>query len=324
MVITKAGIRVLVSAIVALLIFQFWNPPEGSWLIFSAIIFVNFQIEDSFVKNQGSILILGLFLLVMILMSHFLSGYFFLLAGFLFTTVFWGIYLGLKQPVLLYPALIINLTGLLALNLPLIQTIHRIEAVGVGLIISLIIRSLVWPPTLKNNFQQCYDEYLIALQALQKQLFEIYLKRDYSDKKYFYERELHQKRFKIFHTLNKMGILTDKMPPQMTQFYSQLLTDLNGLTEHIISLGNLRYRIKDYSTLEVCEKELTASMEAIQQAIEALQTTKKFTINDEFIIAFEMIYQTTLKVVTNEPWIFLVFIHNIKELLGEFKGIKNA
>lgn len=156
---------------------------------------------------------------------------------------------------------------------------------------------------------------LNQLDQLQKKIFSIYLKRDYAEKMYLYEKDLHALRLKIFASMLKIHDPKE---------------DLNHLFEIITALGNLRYRINDHTTFEVCEKELAELSKSISEILQskrhserstAIQTPTVPELHDlarpdksqllTNIEAFEKIYATALQVVTKNPIFFLIFIQNL-------------
>lgn len=320
MVRIKQVFRAIVAGALTLTVALFWKNPEKIWLILSSLILINLQIEKSFFKNQLFMLVVGILILVNICVVHFFGFYIFLLAGYLFTTTFFSAYTGWKYPRYFYPAFMINLLGIFAAASMSASQMNLAEAILGGVVLVLILRCFLWPTTFRSEIRVLYQDYCDALQALQKQIFEIYLRRDYVEHTYLYEKELHHKRFAVLEVINRMRILLIQMPPKLSTHYIGLVNRLDCLIEAVIVLGSLRYEIRDFSTLEVCEKELKAAMDHIADAFEKIKRYEPVA-EDFSMESFEMLYQTTLQVVTNEPRVYLVFIHNIKQLLADLKNL---
>lgn len=154
----------------------------------------------------------------------------------------------------------------------------------------------------KNNHSAIYREF----NYFQEIIFMIYLNRDYVERHYFYEKQLHQLRLTIFSKILKH-------PATHLDIFFEILT----------SLGNLRYRIKDLSILEVCELELRN----ISKNLSILLTQKKCSEKNDTnflnsIHAFESMYRKTLQVVVQEPLDLLIFIQNLFDLHAELRAKK--
>jgi hypothetical protein len=152
---------------------------------------------------------------------------------------------------------------------------------------------------------------LYRLNQLQNKIFFIYLKRNYSEKHYFYEKELHQDRLRYFSVIVR---LYQSSLPKKT------LEKMDELFEIITSMGNLRYRLKDDAIFEVCELELLNTTQAISRIFHLLMKNKNIDTSDLFacIQSLESIYQRTLAVVLKEPVLFLIFIHDLYALKEKF------
>lgn len=314
-------IRLIITTIVCLIFLSVWNIPEGYWLLLSALILIQLRIENSFVKNQLYVLGVGTFIAANVFVANALSSYTFLLAVFLSITTFFCIYLGLKQRRFLPPVLMINLLGIIvsALDSSVTKEIQRSEAIIIGILLVVVLRSVLWPITFKNEFRRLTSVFWNSIQAMQDKIFQIYLLRDYSDNLYVYEKELHEKRVDNLDAINKMRELVSRMPAKKRLPYIKDIQHFEYIADMTITLGSLRYRVKDFSTLEVCEKEFKMISETITKDIAKIQKNERIKFNKTLIDSFENLYQTTLQVITHEPQVFLIFIHNIKKLLKEYE-----
>lgn len=156
---------------------------------------------------------------------------------------------------------------------------------------------------------------LKSLDKLQKIIFYIYLKRNYAEQYYQYEKDLYFSSADAINSILRIKKTDEKISIQLNKIY-----------EIIISLASLRYRIKDHTTFEVCEKELFALTTSISNNINDLINLikKKPTKHDlknmrTSIKGFNKIYENTLQLVTNEPVQFLIFICGLKDLYKSFK-----
>lgn len=139
------------------------------------------------------------------------------------------------------------------------------------------------------------------MNQIQQIFFSIYIRRDYLKNYYDYERFLHQARLRAFSSMLKIT------SPQVDRLF-----------EVVTALGSLRYQIEDFSTLEVCEKELRDLSDNISQQL----NNSKGSI-DKLLIsihAFEEIYRGALCVIAKDPLIFWIFIQNLYALYDELKS----
>ena len=159
---------------------------------------------------------------------------------------------------------------------------------------------------------------LKKLDQLQKKIFSIYLNGDYTERQFEYEKELHFIIFSILKVLGKISKRCKKIPESV--FY---VSRLNNIFEIIVSLGSLRYRVKDQAIFEVFTHELSEISNMISHAMSALSKGKVFFLDKSSIEALEEIYHRTLVVASNEPIVYLVFINNLKELMKELMRLIN-
>ena len=131
---------------------------------------------------------------------------------------------------------------------------------------------------------------LKIISQLQKLFLEIYIKRDYPQKHYFYERKIH---YHFIKTLRKLRVLRRFAKPERVE-------NMLRLFDAVIAVGQLRYRVKDYSTFEMIEPELQALSVSIQT---------------EKVIAVENNYYNTLSVAAADPLVFLLFIDALKQII---------
>lgn len=231
-----------------------------------------------------------------ILITHFLSVNIIILA--LYLSLFFFISVKL-QPALFW----VNFFGLISAGLPcsLVATMYRLQWIGLGLCVVVIFRLIIFPPTLSNERKHDLLVFFKQLDRLQRIIFHIYLQRDYKFQWFFYEKKIHQYLAELFQQVNLLRKLSQ-----------QINWQCENLLAYFISLGNLRYRIKDYATFEVCEIELKKISNALSRALKSIK--KPGPELREAIDQFKQIYDNTLTVITNDPIDFLIFIDNLQRI----------
>ncbi len=140
---------------------------------------------------------------------------------------------------------------------------------------------------LKNYFHQ--------LAKLQKIILACYFQKDYRENQFEYEKKIHNQSRAVLKLLSKI-----------------VLTDQAGyLYEIIISLGNLRFRVTDFATFEICAEELEAISLALATVFNKLTGMSELSASIE---AFEEVYRGALQVAATDPLAFLFFIQDLYTL----------
>jgi hypothetical protein len=162
-----------------------------------------------------------------------------------------------------------------------------------------------------------YSACLKKLDQLQRQIFVVYLERNYIENQYEYEKAIHKIRLEYFqlscqHLNNKA-------------FQAQI----NILFEIISALASLRYRIKDHSIFEVCENELKAVSENLSELFKTLarHTTSLLKIKlSELLVSIkslEEMMQTLLQIVSKEPLVLFIFLQDLRLLYDNLEILVN-
>lgn len=323
MTIINYSLRMLVAALLALVMMHFVHWIEGYWIVLTAVFLMLIQMDNTFLKSQLYLLSYGILLAGHVWITAYLVSFVSLLAVYLVITTFLWLYLSATESDWFMPGLILNLLGFLSAGLPANHLLdgERFQAVLVGVAIALIVTFLVWPDTVKHIWKKYCRQGVDSINKLQQQIFEIYLKRDYGENNYFYEMKLHQYRFAILETLNRMRAFIAKLPLKEQSVYCDNANLLNVLAEAVGVLGSLRYQIKDMSTFEVCEGELQQVSSELTTALEQVVKGKLVLLDVNNIERLEEIFRSTLQVVSQEPMVLLIFINHIKNAFAEINWI---
>lgn len=323
MIALQQSIRTLITAFIVFFIYQYFHLPEAYWLILSALLLVQVYFNDLFWKNIFLIFISGVIIALNVFVANFAAENMLVLAFYLLFTTFVTVYVGLFNSTFLLTAFFINLFGTLSAGLSVDDgdIIARVGCVLLGTCVAMLVRIIFWPPRIKQELKRELDDCLSQLNDLQKEIFAIYLNRDYLDKHYGYEIELHQKRMQILAFIQKIRSLSVKKTAA-AGLAKKCLNHVTNIYEIIIALGNLRYRVKDHTTFEVCEKELKQITEAISSELIDLAKHKSTSDLSHLLTgirAFEEIYRNTLILVGNDPIVYLISIRNLYALHDELK-----
>jgi hypothetical protein len=311
-------INTLLVGLLGLLSLVLFPFSQSFWILFSGLMLAQIKIQDTFWRRQRFLWFTGLIAACMVLIANYLATHVFLLAAFLFTTTFFSAYYGRLKIDYLVPALIVNTLAVVSggLMVPDDQGHIRFLAVIIAVALVAIVRCLTWPFTLKKELSNLFKESLRAINQLQQTIFSLYLKRDYTERHYFYEKELHDSRFVIFSVLNRLRILIGKLNSSQKIKYQTRLDQLDNLFELIDSLASLRFREKDLATLEVTEKEFREVSNHIEAAIHKIIKKEHVDSQEYSFNELELLFQQTLQVVSNEPFVYLVFIHDVKKIFN--------
>lgn len=157
-----------------------------------------------------------------------------------------------------------------------------------------------------------------ALADLQKSLFIFYFKKNTS------ESIIHKKKSIYFEKITQIN-------KHLTNNNKKIIVAIEELYAIIITIHQLRYRISDYATFEVCHRELRSieknSITLMHQiAKRFFKKNHRFDL-ENYIISiqnFENVYEQTLQVITRDPIVFLFFIHDLyifKEIVKKLSGL---
>ncbi len=164
-----------------------------------------------------------------------------------------------------------------------------------------------------DKVAQCLNK----LADLQATVLDNYIHIDSALNIYEYEEYLHRQSYAVLRLLKKSHTLTSNISDQLSRIH-----------EIILSLGNLRFRIKDRSTFEICANEVKAISQALNSLLHKIAKQKESSADfKELTLAiqgFESIYQNTLQVVAADPLAFLFFIQDLFALQNELNLIQLA
>lgn len=155
--------------------------------------------------------------------------------------------------------------------------------------------------------QRCF----YYLRELNKDIFACFFNSDYQNQIYAFEHRIHAQKRQLFTWLQKLKSLT-------TSNAIDCAKRIEKVTDLTLDYAQLRTRIKDPSTFELCAKELTALMASIDEVYAELIKIKPkpavLQILADKIAEFENNYQQILQVAARDPLDFILFIQSLKML----------
>lgn len=165
----------------------------------------------------------------------------------------------------------------------------------------------------KKKIIRCLD----ALNQLQIVIFTILLKRDYATNHFNYERDIHEANGAVLRALRDL-----RAAGQDQSFFPLL----EHSYELLLSMSSLRFRLMDFSILEMCQQELVQISEAMAQSFTTFSVVATIESGTALL---QSLYQKTLHVVEKEPLILAIFIENLfefdrvlKQIWQQLDGIK--
>ncbi|MHB1948916.1 MAG: FUSC family protein [Gammaproteobacteria bacterium] len=315
------SIRAVTAASLGFTLAYYLNWPQGYWIVLIAMLLSQVQVDDILLRNLLFVFICGISLVLNVYIANDITMNDVLLPLYLFLTTFASVYIGFLKSKFFLAAFIINIVGIISAGIPVSDEFlfFRVEGVLLGVVVGIVITILFVPTSQRSLIRQQFIETLMNMNELQKKTFFVYFKRDYTQKHFLYEKELHQLREKVLISLQRIT-------QQQVGFDT-----LQHLFEITVTLGELRYRVKDSATFEVCEKEFQSvsdNMSRIfQQLIKKIRGKKIVDLSlEQFALAIESvetIYRSTLQVVSKEPLIFLIFIQDLFAMYDEFNSLSD-
>ncbi|HEX4044548.1 MAG TPA: hypothetical protein VHZ76_02650 [Gammaproteobacteria bacterium] len=146
-----------------------------------------------------------------------------------------------------------------------------------------------------------------SLRQLNNELFACLLQPEYTENKYLFERRVH--------------VAKNHFMRAACQLDEVVLTVLNQLYDLMLEYGQIRRRVTDPTIFSLCQSELIDMLQAINKVLMAASKRKiNLAIQSidtselsASIERFEENYQTVLKITSQEPVVFLLFIFNLKQ-----------
>jgi hypothetical protein len=294
---------------------------ESYWIIITALLGVQFCPQ---VLWRDSIIILlcsGFIAALLAVLCCVLFSNVFCLAVFIMLVTGLSIYLGVRYAVIRGMAFIINFIVTLSAGILVSQPFvtQRFLCVLLGFGVAAFLQLVFFPSRsgvlAKTSLIDCFGR----LSQLNRAIFSCFISRDYPQKHYLYDKELHKKRADFLFAITKAREAGLKL--RNGQF-SLILDQVENLYEMILSLGILLHRVGDHTTFEVASVEFTALAVSIADCFQMLEDKIQYPHSPtrmdesftEAIFQLEEINRSALQVVAREPIVFMFFINDLNEL----------
>ena len=308
-------VRIIVVSFIAFFLSHLLPGSENYWLILSVLLLVQIRIGNNILSQVGWMGWWGFLSACSIGIGGYFGDNIYFLSLYLFFISFLSVLMGLKYPQRFLPLCLFSVLTLLSSGAPVDGhfAIQRFDFVILGTAIVILVDLLFWPRSLTRYFFSTFSCCLDAVMALQKTFLEIYIKRDYPEKLYLYEKKIHQQNEMVLYFIDKLRFILSKNPQLRSE--TKNLDVVMRLHELAIAQGYLRFRIQDFTTFEIIARELTEWVNLAEVEEEPL---------NQIISTIEELYHSTLQIVATEPLAFLMFIQAMKDFNEELVNLKNG
>lgn len=277
--------------------------PQHAWIFASSIGFLLIRTGNTIFQQFLRLFVLGILSAEILHIAGCLSNNFILLAVFLFLITGACIWISAKFSEWRSAAYLINIMTLVASGLPVDALENRTRScfIFLGAIVVIVANLICWPRTHRRCFRELCHEAVDNIKKLQQIFFEIYIKREYQNRAFYYEKRIYLQSRNILDLIIQLQEFVIPAKAGMTDS-GKIVERITKLYESVVAQGHLRFRVKDFSTFEFMVKELqvfmqeNASSQQIHHAINGL----------------EDVYYNTLQVASAEPQAFLFFIQALK------------
>lgn len=169
---------------------------------------------------------------------------------------------------------------------------------------------------IKKSFHDCF----FKMMELQKILFQFYLEKKYQTTPALFEKTLYKQKRAFFRVLQK----TRKQ--LKSKIEKQIFSKIEHLSDILFSLHQLRFRVRDVSLYDIAKLELhhlDLSLTHLLLHLARFSSRQTASIDLENYLnqihAFEALNQRTLRLVVNDPMIFLFFIQDLYAVYDELQ-----
>ena len=301
------ALRILISVVIALILYHHFDSSQNYWIVFSGFLLVQIRLGTTFWRQILWVVLLGCLAGCTAWIAGRIGANVHLLSLYLFSTSLVCVEIGLIYPELFLSTFLINLFGMLSGGLPinLTDSNERLYLVLLGAGIVVLVNVLFWPRNARRNFSAGVARCLNAMSDLQNTFYKIYLKRNYLENHYVYEKQIHEQTSKVLFMLKQLHRLN------LSSEQHQIVENLMRLYEVVIAQGHLRFRVQDFTTFEIIARE-------VQALIDANFKTENLS---RIVASLEDVYHNTLQVAAAEPLAYLFFIQATQEFDRELNNL---
>lgn len=320
----RQSIRLILAALIAFGWSYYYPAQENYWMIISALFALHISNHFLVRHKDFFLLVIALTAGSLAAISSLISSNVFLLATYLFITTLGTVYVGLLWPAFWGATFLVNFYANLSsgFGTDMRETGYRFLSIFAGFIIAILLQTIFFPNRLKGDCKLVLTASIQKLLELNQAIFDCYLAADYSEKRFQYERKLHQKRRDYSYEISVARQLIKRIKATEREPLNNVMCALEQIYEIMLSMGLLDYRVEDRSTFELAYKELLEISENINSELRAIkiQLLKKkppSVISEkikESIYQLEDVSRVTLDVAAKDPMVFLLFVQDLYAL----------
>ena len=304
--------------------------PQSYWLVLSALILSLITIGDTFSRRVFAITLTGVACTLSVLISGIISGVPIIQAVFLALLTVGCVYVGqyFSRYFLLF--LTINLFALVSGTMPasLPQVTDRMMFVFCGMVIAIFFQIVFLPGFLRHELRSWLRKALLRLAATNQEIFSSFLRAEYANNLYLFEKRIHVQKNKYMQTMEALREVASQasaaLKHEEARVLKKLLDELDYIYSIILDCAQLRRRVSDYTIFNLCYNEMTAIAQEINKLVLAVISVYAYQNNQIDVLALavkirhlEDNYQNVLQVTAREPLVFLLFIASLKILNEE-------
>lgn len=332
MLISIAGKRVLyltLTVCTAFVLQHFIPHDQNNWLPWSALMLSLITLGDTFSHRLIIILLTGFASSLVVFLGGCMAAFIPLLAITLFIITVANFFLKRRYPDYFIPFFIINLFALLTVGtLPTFsENMVRVAFILTGTGIALFFQFIFIRHFTLNECRSWLIITIRNMALLNQDIFSCFLRKEYNDNLYLFERRIHTNKTKCMQSISKARTITEhsakKMHKEQKRRIDQLITKLDKLYEIMLDYAQLRRRVSDHTVFFLCASELEAIAKEIGRLFSALSRNVFSAIEidttplTEKIRDFEDNYLHVLQVTAREPLVFVLFISSLKSFQEE-------
>lgn len=306
-----------------------------NWFIWALLALSFVSIEAIEWRQQVLVCAAGLAIIIAVVISGSISSQIYLLASYLFiltAVCMFGSQLYPQSGLALFT---VNLFALVASQfMPTwIENVDRMVAMSAGLLLAILVQLIFFWPFRRSESRLYLVTIVQELRKLSEEIFENCLVSEYGDSVYLFERRLHLQKNKTMRAFDKLRqwMLLKSWHANEKEALQALTTRLHHLYALLLDCAQLRFRITDYTTLDICKQEMTEVAHELDILFAVCMKPHRKIPSDELKLALleqkikrlEENYQHVLQVAAPEPLIFLLFIAGLQAIHLEMTELIN-
>lgn len=297
---------------------------QSVWFALSVLLFSLLTIGNSFSRRLIIIAITGVAVMASIFVTSYLGAYYLFLALFLFIYSAILLFLAQKVDEWLLPVCLIMTLTMLSITVKTDQ--FFLSAIIWIVVAVLFILSLQLIFAYRFSLTEWREWLILSLRHMNKMnndLFACLLNAEYSKNFYLFEHRIHAQKIKSLQSLAHLRKFHQEIKHSKLNKTSaaHIFNKMDQLFNALLDCGQLRFRITDFTTFNICHNELDEILKEIEHSFARLleiahgkrKVIKPAMLEDK-IQNLEMNYVNVLQVASREPIVFLLFIAGLRSL----------